>query len=86
MSGEKQVDPTGNTEISRVFEFSFSASEDEYKDPLSNSMTSFPYILFALLEREETGILEWASNGSCFRIVDETRLTQEIIPKLFKRK
>jgi hypothetical protein len=51
----------------------------------SNSTLSFPQKLFALLETDETGLIEWTSNGTCFRIVQPTRFAEEIVPKFFKR-
>lgn len=56
------------------------------QDPVI-SILPFPQRLFALLENEARhGIICWANEGLCVRIVDENRFAEEVIPKYFKRK
>jgi hypothetical protein len=52
----------------------------------ANSTLSFPQKLFALLENENGNLIQWASHGLCFRILDADRFAGELVPKYFKRK
>jgi hypothetical protein len=47
---------------------------------------TFPQKLFILMEKEVGEILQWASHGLCFRIVDQDIFSDDIVPKYFKRK
>lgn len=57
-------------------------------------ITSFPYKLYTLLERESTGIdnsgksssISWLDHGLSFKIMNAEKLSQELLPLYFKRK
>lgn len=51
----------------------------------ANSNLSFPQKLFALLEYESDGMIQWAPNGLCFRLTDQDRFASEVVPKYFKQ-
>lgn len=61
---------------------------DMYEEEVdfANSNLSFPQKLFALLEYESDGMIQWAPNGLCFRLTDQDRFASEVVPKYFKRK
>lgn len=61
---------------------------DMYEEEVdfANSNLSFPQKLFALLEYESDGMIQWAPNGLCFRLTDQDRFANEVVPKYFKRK
>jgi hypothetical protein len=52
----------------------------------SSSIQSFPQKLFILMEIESEGVIQWASHGLCFRIIDHETFTNHTLPKYFKRK
>ena len=42
--------------------------------------------LYEILENENEEIIRWVPDGSAFKIIDQIRFQQEIIPKYFRRK
>lgn len=47
---------------------------------------TFPQRLYKLLENESNDCVTWAPQGIAFYIIDQTRFSEQIIPKYFKRK
>lgn len=52
----------------------------------ANSTLTFPQKLFILMEKEAGDIIQWATHGLCFRIIDEDTFVDALMPKYFKRK
>jgi hypothetical protein len=45
----------------------------------------FPRKLFEILEKESDEIIRWLPEGNAFKIIDQNRFQNEIIPKYFRR-
>ncbi len=46
----------------------------------------FPQRLYLVLEYDDTGSIEWSSDGSSFTILDKKRFMEDVSPKYFRRK
>lgn len=47
---------------------------------------NFPQKLFSLMENEQSDIVCWSERGLAFRVVDQEKFAEEIVPKYFRRK
>lgn len=52
----------------------------------SESNTSFPNKLYALMLIEEGKAVEWCTHGFAFKITDQNYFLRHTIPKYFRRK
>lgn len=59
--------------------------QDYIETDYMNSSTSFPQKLYALLDMDRVGLIQWAPHGRCFRINNIDRFAIEVIPKYFKQ-
>ncbi len=46
----------------------------------------FPQRLYLVLEYDDTGSIQWSSDGSPFTILDKKRFVEDVCPKYFRRK
>jgi hypothetical protein len=47
---------------------------------------NFPQKLFTLMENEPSDVVCWSERGLSFRVVDQDKFSEEIVPKYFRRK
>ena len=45
---------------------------------------TFPMVLWEMITKADTSVIDWCSQGSQFRVIDEFRLVHYVLPKWFK--
>lgn len=58
----------------------------EEQVPDERALGTFPKKLYDLISEGDASILRWEEHGRAFRIVDNSKFSEEILAKKFRRK